>query len=270
MKPIYLNFENRSLPSYLGYGILNESTVTFENDIIHAQYILEIDGSVVHEVDWDIKNCKFTTKFNDKVCRTSCYPTLNTAMMSEFNSINFLEDEVFHYLLQTITKMGNVYLQFPGTGKDKQRFVFAPAGLLMCLRLPVKQLSNQYKEFQQECRELGYINFHRERNVHLITSDANNNIGIESLHLAEFIVPLAYVTAAVRFFKESNVIEDYLTYRLMVNEVSQSETASFQFFQGNKNWPYFGFVYKDLKPEEHQEVIDSFSHVIQTIKYNHC
>lgn len=264
MEPKYLNFGNRSVPSYLGYGILNEMSVALKDDVVYADYHLECDGSIVHKVIWDRKICRFITLHKGIEFGYSQYPSLSASMVSEFRFIDFTTNAVFLHLMKAITRLGNIYVQFPGSSKDKHRLVFSPAGLLMCFRLPVLPGSDEYERFLEKTGNYDYIKLHKERRAYLITADDSGKVEMLQLMVAEFVSPLAYMTAAARLFTESGIIDSRMPLRLMIAEISQAETTSVQFFNGNKSWPCFGFCYADLTDDEKQGFIEAFQRIARS------
>lgn len=67
-----LNFFGRELPSSLGYGVLDKSSVKIENEVISADYFLECDHSVVHQVNWDKDRCELKMVLHGEFCGSSC------------------------------------------------------------------------------------------------------------------------------------------------------------------------------------------------------
>ncbi len=266
MKATFLTFGDRSLPSYLGYGILNENSVNFVNDVITAEYCLECDGSVVHVVRWSAQFCEIDTLLHGISCRMSHYPKLEYTLMADLQSNDFTKDRVFNYLVQTITKLGNIYVQFPGSGERGRRAVFFPAGLLMCFRLPVTAKTPAWHDFLDKVAATGYIGLHSEKKSMLFLCDAGYHISQETVTMVEFIVPMAYITSAARLFGESGIIDQRLPYRLMIVESLQAETSSMQVFTGNKNFPVFGFCYMDLPASHISALRQAFARSAEQIK----
>jgi hypothetical protein len=266
MKAKFLNFGDRRLPSYLGYGILNESSVKSEDDVITAEYYLECDGSTVHQVVWNAKFCEMDTLLHGISCRKSYYPKLEYTLMADFEATDFVKDRVFNFLMQPICKLGNIYVQLPGTGNDHKRAVFFPAGLLMCFKLPVTVKSPAYRDFIEKAASTGYINHFSERKSSMLLCDAGYNITQESITLVDFIVPLAYMTSAAKLFAKSGIIDSRMPYRLMIAESLQAQTASAQIFSGNKSFPLFGFSYIDLSAKEMTALREAFARRTEALK----
>ncbi len=261
-----LNFNGRELPSYLGYGILDEKTVRFENDVIRADYVLECDGSVVHRITWDKSHCELETLLHGSFAGFSSYTDLDKALSYDFMSRNLAEDNVFNFLSETTIGMGNIYIQQPDSKeKGKPKVVYFPAGLLMCFRLPVIDNGWDYQAFLLTINESGFAKLRLERNSCLLLADPSLKVTIRPLVVAEFIVPLAYMTGAARIFAESGIIESGKPFRLMIAESYQVANAYMQTFPGTEDNPYFGYCFQNIPKEKHSILADFFTVAIRNL-----
>ena len=115
-----LNFFGRELPSSLGYGVLDKSSVKIENEVISADYLLECDRSVVHIVKWEKDRCELRTLIHGEFCGTSTYPGLEHVLTNDFFVRDFSKDPVFLFLGKETSRRGNIWIQHP-LSKEKEQ-----------------------------------------------------------------------------------------------------------------------------------------------------
>jgi hypothetical protein len=261
------NFNGRNLPLYLGYGILDENSVMYENGVIAANYTLECDNSVVHKVTWQKDRCELKTLLQGKSCITNWSPDLNQALTSGFLIRDFTKDMVLDFLMERTSEVGNVYIQKPEPKViGKQRIVHFPAGLLMSFRLPLPEKSHVYDSFLNNIKSLGHISFFRELKTYLLLTDAELKVSIQPMVIAEFIIPLAFITSAAKTFSESGVINPSKQYRLMVGDSFQAETTLMETFIGNEKHPYFAIYYAECSDDKHPELTRLFIESLKGLK----
>ena len=187
-----LNFSGRELPAYLGYGILDENSVRFEDDVINADYVLDCDGTVVHRITWDKSRCEFKTLLHGESCGTSWYPDLNKALTYDFFSRKFDSDKVYDYLTRKTCNAGNIYVQkFKPSGKDEKRIIYYPAGILLCFTLPLPEKTEIYTSFLESINQGTHISFFREKAATLLLMDVHQQVVMHPITVADFIVPMA-------------------------------------------------------------------------------
>lgn len=258
------NFLGRELPPYLGYGILDERSVKFENYIITADYLLECDGSVVHRIVWNKNRCELKTELHGESCEVGFYSDLNKALTHNFLIRDFARDKVFDFLMERTSGIGNIYIQKPDPrGKGKQPLTFYPAGLLMSFRLPLPEKTHQYDLFLDNIKSSGHISFFREQKANLLLADTELKVTIEPLVIAEFIVPLAFMISAAKTFAESGIINPRKQYRLIISESLQAETTQMQSFIGAEKISFFAINFVEFTEEKHPELTKLF---IETVK----
>jgi|GEM_PF-684159 len=260
-------FGNRELPSYLGYGTLDEKSIKYENDTITANYVLNYDGSIVHRVNWDKTRCELKTEIHGESCETNLYPNLNKALTTGFLFRDFVKDKVYYFLLKRTSGMGNIYVQKPEPkGLGQKRVIHYPAGLLMSFRLPLLERTQQYAAFLESIKRSNQITFFREHKSILLLTDTELEVTIQPLVIVEFIVPLAYMTSAAKTFDESGIINPSKQYRLMIAESYQAETTQMQSFIGNEKLPFFAICFAEYSEETHPYLKKLFIESIKGLK----
>ncbi len=267
METKQLNFSGRALPAYLGYGILNENSVRIENEVITAEYFLDCDGSVVHKVIWDKNRCELQTHLHGESHGTSWYPDLNKALTYDFVSRRFDTDKIFDYLTRKTCDMGNIHVdKFKPSGKDEKRIIYYPAGILLSFSLPLPEKDELYTSFLESLKQGSPINFFREKSAFLLLMDVNEQVTLHPITVAEFIVPLAYMTTAAGTFARSGLIRPSKILRMMVDESYNTQSSFMQTFSGDDINPYFAFCFKELEKGQHGNLMKMFEHTAKALR----
>lgn len=256
MKTENLNFGGRNLPSYLGYGILDEKSITFKNDVLFANYVFECDGSLVHQVAWEKNRCKFDTFDHGKPLRQSCYPDLEKVLLNEYSFLSLDRDDCYQFLSREICGLGNIYVHHPKRDEKSTSINFFPAGKLFLFSLPLLERNSPYLNFLK--RPLKHASFFRERNGVLLLETNDSKIIAKPIIIADFIVALAYLTSAARDFVSSNIISNEKHLRLMVNESYDVESGFMQVFTGNDVYPHFAICSKEHPKEKYAALEEMF------------
>ena len=262
MKNTNLIFNERELPLYLGYGVLDQENLKFENDIIYADYLYECDGSLAHRIVWDKKRCKFDTYCQGEPYKLSSYPNLKMALQYDFMSFGKGSSERgFEFLTEHICKQGNIYVNQPKSDEKDTSLTYFPAGKLFHFSLPLLKKSHEvYNYIINSIVYPPHIKFFRDRNGLLIryADSTNSKIECTPIVIVDFTVSLAYLVSAAKNIADSGIIcsEKYL--RLMVNEVYQSERSFFQTFPGDEKNPAFGICFKEIEKDKYPEMAELF------------
>lgn len=258
MKTNYLNYGGRELPAYLGYGILDESSIRFENDELHANYVFESDGSLVHQVNWEKDRCYLITFCHGKAGRKSCYCDLKQALLADCMTWTLYQDDCFLFLSKEVSALGNIYVNHPKRDKNETALSYYPAGNLFVFSLPVQVKNQAYHDFLDAVQGSPALRFFRERNGSLLLSDHEQQISLKPIIFAEFIVPLARLVSAAKIIVAAGVIEKEKALRLMVNEAYAAETAFLQAFPGNEKYPFFGICFKETEAGKKEALKEMF------------
>lgn len=261
-----LNFSGRGLPSSLGYGILDENSVRFEDDVINADYVLDCDGSVVHKINWNRNRCEFKTLLHGEPCGTSWYTDLNKALTSDFLFRRFDSDKVFDYLTRKTCNAGNIHVQkFKPSGKDEKRIIYYPAGILLCFTLPLPVKNELYTSFLESIKQGNHISFFGEKGATLLLMDVHQQVSMHPITVADFIVPLAYMTSAAVTFAKSGLIRPCRMLRLMVDESYNRQSSFMQTFTGDDVNPYFAYCFREIEEGQHENLMKMFEHTAKAL-----
>jgi hypothetical protein len=267
METKQLNFSGRELPAYLGYGILDENSVRFANEVITADYVLSGDGTVVHKVIWDKNRCELQTHLHGESYGTSWYPDLHKALTYDFFSRHFDSDKVYDYLTKRTCDAGNIYVQkFKPASKDEKRIVYYPAGILLSFNLPLPEKDELYMSFLESIKG-SHISLFREKSSHLLLLDVHEQVTMHPITVAEFIVPLAYMTDAAETFTKSGLIRPCKILRMMVDESYKTQSSFMQTFTGDDVNPYFAYCFKELDEGQHGNLMKMFEHTAKALSF---
>ena len=250
-----LNFFGRELPSYLGYGVLDKSSVKIENEVISADYLLECDRSVVHRVSWGNGRCELKTEFHGGLCGSSWYPDLKHTLTNDFFVRDFSKDPVFLFLSKETSRQGNIWIQHPPSKeKEQQKIIHYPAGLMMLFRLPVITKSPQYNSFLETLKPDQPISFFRESKGFLLIADVFLKVKHYPLIIADFIVPLARMWSAAGTFAAHGIIDPRKPNRLIIDESGNAGSTFMQIYPGDLSNPCFAIVFKDCDEKQREGI----------------
>ena len=99
------------LPEYLGFGILNQDSITCGKDEVSATYY---SGSeLVYVIEWNQKGCETKEFYEGTALASSHGENLPTAFFHLLASINPCEHPRFSRLADAVIHTGNVHLIWP-------------------------------------------------------------------------------------------------------------------------------------------------------------
>ncbi len=257
------NYFGRELPNYLGYGILDESSVKVANEVVTADYRLDCDKTIVHRLTWEKDQCQFETFLHGAFAGESRYPDAVRVVANDFNAIDITTHPVFLFLAKEISKKGNIYVDLAGS-KDRTSASYYPAGKLMIFSLPVPEFNEKITSLILGL-DREKIRFYQEKKVTLLRSDQQKNITFQPLLFIEFIAPLAFIMQAVEIILKADVICPEIRYRMMVTESYRLETFDFQTFRDQEVNTYYAVYHKELPVEREQEVIRFFADSVKRL-----
>jgi hypothetical protein len=264
METRLFNYFGRELPNYLGYGVLDKSSVTVVNDVITADYILDCDNTIVHKLTWKNDDCEFESFFHGEFNRDSRYPDISRVVANDFNCRDLGSDPCFLFLARENSKKGNIYTDI-SKAKDKTATSYYPAGKLMIFSLPMPEKTGPIISFLEEIGNYDHIKFYQEKSVILLQSDQEKKVTLKPLVLLEFSVPVAYMVLAAQTFAEANVICPEKRYRMIVTESYRHETVLFQGFRDQDVNTHYGLYHKACPFDKAEELTKYFSNSIRNL-----
>lgn len=264
METRLFNYFGRELPNYLGYGVLDKSSVTVVNDVITADYILDCDKTIVHKLTWGKIDCEFETFFHGDFNGQSRYPEIARVVTNDFNCRDLGNDACFLFLAKETSKKGNIYIDI-SKAKDRTATFYYPAGKLMIFSLPMPAKTPRIVSFLEEIDKYDHIKFYQEKSVVLLRSDQEKRVTLKPLLLLEFSVPLAYMVLAAQTFAEAKVISPEKRYRMIVTESYRHETLLFQAFRDQDVNTHYGLYHKACLVGKEEELTKYFSKSIKNL-----
>lgn len=258
METKYHNINGLELPAYLGYGILNEQSITYENEKLSAEYVFECDGSIVHKVELTKERANLNTFCHGKIGFMSTYPTLKHALMYECIGWRLNKDEPYQFLAKQICRLGNIYVNHPVPDEKSTSVNFYPAGKMFIFSLPLIIKSEVYLNFIEKIKGSNLLKFYRERKGHFLFLNNDSKVTMQHIIVADFIVPLAHLYNAAKILISEKVIESEKHMRLMINESYNSEFSFMQTFLGNKHYKSFCVIFKEIPKEKYSALAEIF------------
>ncbi|MEP7128720.1 MAG: hypothetical protein ABI729_07625 [Chitinophagales bacterium] len=241
-----LTKDNRKLPYTLGYGILNESSITCFNEVLSADYVFDCDDTVAHHVVWSEDRCVLTTFFHGMLTSYTTYPDLEKALLYQCLSWKLEEDAAFLHVAREVCRAGNIFVNYPKTDKKNVNLGYFPAGKIFIYTLPLLEKTKAYTDFLEQISERGEITLFRERNGHLLQATTDGQSSAQPLVLAEFVVTLPYLVRAAKTFAAAGVIAKEKRLRLVVTESAEAEAQLMQTFTGDEQQPPFAIVFREV------------------------
>lgn len=264
METKLFNYFGRELPDYLGYGVLDKSSVTVISDVITANYLLDCDRTIVHKLIWGKPHCEFESFFHGEFNGQSRYPDIARVVINDFNCRDLRNDSCFLFLAKEISKKGNIYVD-RSKAQDQTATSYYPAGKLMVFSLPMPEKTDHIISFLEQLDKYDHIKFYQEKSVTLLQSNQEKKVTLKPLMLMEFSVPLAYMVLAAQTFTEAEVICPEKRYRMIVTESYRHETLLFQAFRDQDANTHYGRYFRACPAGREEELTKYFSNSIRNL-----
>jgi hypothetical protein len=250
-----------SLPPYLAYGILDESSITFLDGVLHANYVFECDGSVVHKIAWDEKNCDLHTYLHGHENRYTRYNDLKAALLNDCVGWNLCKDKCFLFLADKVSRLGNIYVHCPEGFPKSGSANYFPAAKIFVFSLPLWEKTSAYFAFLNEIKKLEYPIFLGERKCTLLLETKASKVLTKSILIADFCVPLAYLVRAAKVFVSAGIIAKEIYLRLNINEATVALEGDLNIYVGDHEFPKFGVYFSEVGETQQQDLLDIFRKV---------
>jgi len=247
-----------TLPPYLAYGILDESSITYLDGVLQANYVFEFDGSVVHKIAWGEEFCDLHTYLHGKKYRTTRYPDLQKALLYDCAGWRLGENDCFYFLAKKISRMGRIFVQHPSAGANFESVCYFPAGKLYAFSLPLLERTSAYFAFLDVIKNQEHVRFHGERKCTLLLETHNSEVLSKEIIIADFIVPLAYLVSAAEVFISAGILAKEKYLRLMVHEAHCALGVGLQIYKGDHEFLKFGLCFPDVDEARHKALLNAF------------
>jgi hypothetical protein len=151
-----------------------------------------------------------------------------------------------------ITSLGNILVMYPG----KTELNYYPAGKLMMFILPLKKLDDTYLRFKQGLIDNKLAGLFMEQKGHYI--EFKKELTIQNLYLVSFIVSMAQIHAAAKYFAAAGIIGPDKPDRLIIDECDSMRTKHMRVFTTNEGDGYYALLFQELSKQNYNNVIESF------------
>ena len=245
-----LSFNGMDLPAYLGYGILDQESIRYQKGELHAEYVFECDGSVVHRVTWNDKNCKLETFCHGERGNFTICPDLRYAMLYDSRSWDLSKDYCYLFLAREISRLGNIYVNLPQPDEKKSSADFYPAGKIFVLSLPIAEKTQKYSDFLGQIKNSDILRFSREKKGHTVAIDKNLKADISPITIADFDSPAAHLYNAAKEIVNAGIIDKRKFFPLIINECYNAENLTMKTLTGDKLNPQFMIVFKEFSQDK--------------------
>ena len=257
MQIAYTSKNGRKLPESMGYGFIDTLSIVETDSVLEANYISEISNSLVHKVTWSLKSCKIETfNSNGTRGRITVNQSLEKALLFDSISWDLGKDPLYLEASNAITSLGNILVMYPG----KTELNYYPAGKLMMFILPVKKLDEGYLKFKQGLIVNKLAGLFQEQKGHYI--EFKKELTIQNLYLVSFIVSMAQMHTAAKYFASLSIIGPDKPDRLIIDDSDSMRTKHMRVFTTNEGDGYYALLFQELSKQNYNNVIESFLKIV--------
>ena len=123
-------------------------------------------------------------------------------------------------------------------------------------RLPVKKLDDAYLRFKQDLLDNKLAGLFMEQKGHYL--EFTKELTIQNLYLVSFIVPIAQIHAAAKYFAAAGIIGPDKPDRLIIDEANSMRTNHMRVFTTYKGDGHYALLFQELTKQNYNAVIESF------------
>ena len=244
MQVAYTSKNGRQLPQSMGYGLIDPSSIVENDNQLTANYVSQISQKLVHKVTWSLTSCELETfNPNGTRARQTFNRDLEKALLYDAMSWDLGKDPLYLEASNAITSLGNILVMYPG----KTELNYYPAGKLMMFILPVKKLDEGYLSFKQGLINNKLAGLFQEQKGHYI--EFKKELTIQNLYLVSFIVSMAQIHAAAKYFANSGIIGPDKPDRLIIDDSDSMRTKHMRTFTTKEGDGYYALLFQELTKE---------------------
>jgi hypothetical protein len=238
---------NENFPAYLAFGKLNQQSIRQEGDQQKADY--ELLGNKVMEVTINLKNVEIQEFNNNISLGYSCYPTLKGCLLNHFMACPIAKSGILENLIRSVCELGNIFYDFPKYNKNETHILYYPAIELHVIRVPINSYNIINWGIFLENKENENLVHNMYKTTLFINEKGSDEIREESIHLAELVVPIAYIYERVQLLFDNNLILPDKLHRAIIQNSIGMESMQLKLFYGTENdsWSKYGIQFKPLK-----------------------
>ena len=123
-------------------------------------------------------------------------------------------------------------------------------------RLPVKKFDDAYLRFKQDLLDNKLAGLFMEQKGHYI--EFAKELTIQNLYLVSFIVPIAQIHAAAKYFAAAGIIGPDKPDRLIIDEANSMRTKHMRVFASKEGDGHYALLFQELTKQNYNAVIESF------------
>jgi hypothetical protein len=253
MQVAYTSKNGRQLPDSMGYGFIDPQSIIETDNQLTANYVSQISQKLVHKVTWSLKSCKIETfNSNGSRGRITVNQSLEKALLFDAMTWDLGKDPLYLEASNAITLLGNILVMYPG----KTELNYYPAGKLMLFILPVKKLDDAYLRFKQGLIGNKLAGLFQEQKGHYI--EFKTELTIQNLYLVSFIVSMAQIHAAAKYFAAAGIIGSDKPDRLIIDDCDSMRTKHMRVFNTKEGDGYYALLFNELTRQNYNNIIESF------------
>jgi hypothetical protein len=248
---IKIGNEYAKIPTHLGFGKLDYSSIESTEQSFKAEYYL--DNFLVQGITYvDGKYVQYSFLGEEQLSQT-VHPSIEDAFIHSYNSINPSNDPRFKYLADKLNMDGDVFFQTPQM-LSKEGFplmISFPAGQKFCLRYIFHRESQSLKRLLSdiENNKFEYLTIKSKTEGILYYYYKTEIIPASPISVIDFVCPLAYISDYVNVIRSYNILHSGMEHRLVIQDYARVLSFDLELFLGNRDSDFYtyGIIYK--KPE---------------------
>jgi hypothetical protein len=262
MQIAYTSKNGLQLPESMGYGFIDKQSIVETDNQLTANYVSQISQKLVHAVTWDNAGCQLETfNSNGTRSRLTFNRSLQKALLYDATCWDLGKDPLYLEASNAITLLGNILVMYPG----KTDLNYYPAGKLMTFILPVKKLDEAYLSFKEGLIGNKLAGLFQEQKGHYIAF--KKELTIQNLYLVSFIVSMAQIHAAAKYFANSGIIGPDKPDRLIIDDCDSMRTKHMRVFNTKEGDGYYALLFQELTKQNYSNVIESFLKFLSSCKF---
>ncbi len=234
----------QNFPPYLGFGILNKNSFSGNPDNFQADYLL--DNQLVHRLEVSQRQVVLRHYFGQTNLGQYVSDSLEFAVNTGFQQLNFTQDPRYKYLLNKIASWENVHYLPPEVSSPTAHSIISPAVMLYKFRVVVTPENEAFLEtFLQKLNAsnritnadgLEYLHLEDLYYSPILYLTDSGVVEYERVKVLEMSTMLAYLPLAIEKIQASRLIKNGWPYRMIVHDhTRQTDRKNPDFFQGQQS-----------------------------------
>jgi hypothetical protein len=267
MKTKFVTFDGHEFPEYLNFGVLDEKSLSIDGDTTTAEYLLDQTSEVVHRVKWSTRSCELETFFEGKREISTRYFNcdLKGILQNEYlMNDGFYKSKTFLKIIDSIKRLDNLMVDIAEPAKYEWNMNFYPAGKLFTFRVPFGPEITEIKDFIEKNVLSAWLGAMTFNDGFMLSYSKDSGLVEESLTIAEFPVPLAYIVRAANIIVSARILSLGGPQKIVLQE---SYKASLTEMIGNlSKESAYEMYFRDVSDEKYNLVKKEFMDTVNQIQ----